>query len=74
MNQIQDHFAKHGGTRFRMNASEQEINAFVRSLPDEKKESMYEVMKELAKTGKITLLNDGVLADGEGQIGGSSDC
>ncbi|MFC7440127.1 hypothetical protein [Laceyella putida] len=74
MANIQEHFARHGGTHFRANVSEQEINAYVRSLPEEKRESMYEVMKELAAAGKITLLNDGVLADGEGRIGGSTEC
>jgi hypothetical protein len=69
-----EHFARHGGTHFRANVSEQEINEFVRSLPEGKKESMYEVMQELAAAGKITLLNDGEFADGEGRVGGSNEC
>jgi hypothetical protein len=69
-----DHFARHGGVHFKNNASEQEINQFVAALPKEKQNSMFQVMKELEAAGLITVYNDGLLADGEGKIGGSDEC
>jgi hypothetical protein len=35
---------------------------------------MFQVMKELEAAGLITVYNDGLLADGEGKIGGSDEC
>lgn len=67
-------YARHGGVHFKQNVSEQEINRYVKSLPEEKRESMFQVMKELEAAGMITIFNDGVLADGEGKIGGSEGC
>lgn len=73
MNQ-HDYFAKHGGVHFENIADPSEINQFVNNLPEEKRESMFEVMQELKNAGMIRLLNDDVWADGEGEIGGSDDC
>jgi hypothetical protein len=70
----QDHFARHGGVHFSLLGSEEELNRFVRELPEEKRESLFTVMKELEKAGLIRIHNDGVFADGEGNIGGSSEC
>lgn len=70
----QDHFARHGGVHFSLLVPEEEMNRFVRELPEEKKESMFTVMKELEKAGLIQIHNDGIFADGKGKIGGSSEC
>ncbi|MBD1372015.1 hypothetical protein IC620_06530 [Hazenella sp. IB182357] len=69
-----EHFAKHGGTKFKTNVSADEINQYVNDLPPEKKDSMYEVMKQLESELMITIINDGILSDGEGEIGGSQSC
>lgn len=70
----EEHFARHGGVHFRNNRSPQEINTFVRKLPAGKRESLFEVLQELAGAGYITLYNDELWADGEGELGGSQDC
>jgi hypothetical protein len=69
-----DHFARHGGVHFRANVPEQQINRFVASLPESRRSNMAQVMKELESAGMITILNDGIWADGEGKIGGSNEC
>lgn len=69
-----EHFAKHGGVHFENLVPPEEINKFVDNLPEERRESMYEVMKELEQAGLIRILNDGLWADGEGKIGGSDRC
>ncbi|RAL23372.1 hypothetical protein [Thermoflavimicrobium daqui] len=69
-----DFFARHGGVHFTPNVTAKEINRFVDNLPEEKRESMFEVLQELSNAGLITLYNDGVFADGEGKIGGSNEC
>ncbi len=73
MNQ-NDHFARHGGVHFSNNVSPQEINEFVRQLPAGKRDSLFEVLQELGQKGLITIHNDHVFADGEGNIGGSNEC
>jgi hypothetical protein len=35
---------------------------------------MFQVMKELEQANLITIIDDGVLADGEGKLGGSDEC
>ncbi|RKD23021.1 hypothetical protein BEP19_12385 [Ammoniphilus oxalaticus] len=72
--ELQGHFARHGGVHYEYNASAEEINAFVNQLPADKKESMFEVMQELSENGLITVFNDELFADGDGEIGGSEDC
>ncbi|WP_107728270.1 hypothetical protein [Desmospora activa] len=69
-----EHYARHGGVHFTPNASPEAINRFVNRLPEERRDSFYEVIKELSEANLITLHNDGVLADGEGKVGGSDDC
>ncbi|MFD1397614.1 hypothetical protein ACFQ49_16405 [Kroppenstedtia eburnea] len=68
------HFALHGGTHFTPKASPEEINRFVQNLPPGRRETFYEIMKELSQADLITLRDDGLLADGEGKIGGSDEC
>lgn len=67
-------FAKHGGVHFINQAPAEEINRFVRELPEEKRESLFEVLSALDEAGLIQIQNDGIFADGEGKIGGSSEC
>ncbi|SFI68949.1 hypothetical protein [Thermoflavimicrobium dichotomicum] len=69
-----DHYVRHGGVHFTPNVSPEKINQFVNQLPESKRESMYQVMQELAQAGLITVHNDRVWADGEGKIGGSNEC
>ncbi|WP_241254620.1 hypothetical protein [Brevibacillus sp. SYP-B805] len=65
-----DHFARHGGVHFRLNATPQEINNFVRKLPAGKRDSLFEVMDQLDSAGLITVMNDHLFADGDGTVGG----
>ncbi|NMB15666.1 MAG: hypothetical protein GX980_00980 [Firmicutes bacterium] len=51
-------YVKYGGVRFINNASPQEINRFVRELPPEDRESLFEVIKILHDEGLITVLED----------------
>jgi|GEM_PF-1230377 len=74
MKKQQDHFARHGGVHFTNNVSPEEINDFVDSLPEDRKESMFEVLQELRDEGMIDIVDDHVFTDGEGKIGGSDDC
>ncbi len=69
-----EHFARHGGVHYQTNVNKEQINLYVRSLPENRRQSMYQVMKELEAAGMITVINDGVLTDGEGKIGGNDDC
>ena len=69
-----DLFAEHGGVHYRTNVPKQQINLYVRSLPENKRQSMFQVMKELESAGMITIYNDGLFADGNGEVGGSQDC
>ena len=48
-------FVKYGGMKFENNVPVEEINNFVKSLPPEKKDSLFEVVKELDSAGLITL-------------------
>lgn len=63
-----EHFVRHGGVHFNLNATPQEINNFVRKLPAGKRDSLFEVMDHLNQAGLITITNDHVFADGEGVI------
>ncbi|PTX62453.1 hypothetical protein C8P63_10548 [Melghirimyces profundicolus] len=69
-----EHFVRHGGVPFTPKVSPEKITRFVNELPPERRESFYEIMKELSEAGLITVHNNGVLVDGEGKIGGSDDC
>lgn len=70
----QEHFAAHGGIHFENQVPAEEINRFVRRLPEEKRESLFEVLWELDNAGMITVYNDGIFTDGSGEIGGSDEC
>lgn len=48
-------FVKYGGMKFVNNVPPAEINRFVRSLPVAKRDSLFEVVKELDQAGLITL-------------------
>lgn len=74
MNNNQDHFARHGGVHFSNNVSPEQINEFIRQLPAGKRDSLFEVLQELQDSGLITIHNDHVFTDGEGNIGGSEEC
>jgi hypothetical protein len=70
----QDFYANHGGVHFTQNVPAAQINNFVRELPGEKRDSLFEVLGELEQAGLITLHNDGQFADGSGHIGGTEGC
>ncbi|OAJ76032.1 hypothetical protein AYJ08_03600 [Brevibacillus sp. SKDU10] len=70
MDHQNDHFVKHGGVHFRNNVPPQEINKFINRLPAGKRESLFEVLDKLEKSGLITIYNDHVFTDGNGVIGG----
>jgi hypothetical protein len=63
-----DHYAQFGGTHFVNNVPPEEINQFVRQLPMDKRDSLFEVLTELNNKGLITVQNDGIFADGHGEI------
>ncbi|MBA4602900.1 hypothetical protein [Thermoactinomyces mirandus] len=69
-----EYFAQHGGVHYQTNVPREQINLYVRSLPEERRQSLYQVMKELESAGMITIFNDGVFTDGEGKMGGSDEC
>lgn len=48
-------FVKYGGMKFMNNVPIEEINNFVSKLSPEKKDSLFEVVKELDSAGLITL-------------------
>lgn len=51
-------FLKLGGQKFRPLVKPQEINSYVDSLPAEKRESMFEVARELQDKKMIEILPD----------------
>lgn len=46
---------KFGGVSFKNNVSPEEINEFVRNLPESERDSLFEVMNKLRDAGLITL-------------------
>jgi hypothetical protein len=70
----QDHYARHGGVHFTQNRSAEEINNYIREMPGDKRESLFEVLDELNKAGMITIQNDGVFADPYGNLHGTEGC
>lgn len=60
--------SKYGGVHFTQLRPVQDINDFVRSLPDDKRDSIFEVMQELDKAGYIHIENDGDWTDPSGEI------
>ncbi|MCL6600786.1 MAG: hypothetical protein K6T81_18930, partial [Alicyclobacillus macrosporangiidus] len=59
---------KYGGVHFVQLRHAREINEFVRSLPEDKRDSLFEVIQELHNHGYIQLVNDGAWMDPEGEI------
>lgn len=60
--------AKHGGVHFTQLATAQDINDFVRALPEDKRDSLFEVLQELDQQGLIRMNNDGEWTDVNGEI------
>lgn len=58
-------YLKYGGVRFRANAPAEEINRFVRELPEARRASLREVARALADAGLITLEHDFSTLDDE---------
>lgn len=52
---VAEKVVKFGGVVFQNNVDPEEINKFVRELPQEKKDSIFEVIKELDAQGLITV-------------------
>ncbi|QQE78881.1 hypothetical protein [Alicyclobacillus sp. SO9] len=61
-------YAKYGGVHFVNLVPQRDINEFVRALPEQKRDSIFEVMTELDKEGLIKIQNDGQWTDPEGEI------
>ncbi len=59
--------SKHGGVHFTQIGQAEEINNFVKSLPDEKRDSLFEVMQELHNQGLIRIENDEEWMDPSGE-------
>jgi len=51
-------YMKYGGVKFKPLVSPREINSYVRSLPAFRRESMFEVAKELQDQGMIKVYLD----------------
>lgn len=51
-------YMKYGGVKFKPLVSPREINSYVRNLPVFRRESMFEVAKELQDHGMIEVLFD----------------
>lgn len=49
-------YLKYGGVRFENNATPEEINAFVNSLSEEQRRSLFNVVTLLEEEGLITLI------------------
>ena len=60
--------AKYGGMHFTQLAHVREINQFVRTLPEDKRDNLFEVMQELDRNGLIRIENDGSWTDHEGEM------
>jgi hypothetical protein len=70
----QDRYARHGGVHFTQKASPEEINQFVKNLPSDKRDSLFEVLDELNQAGMIEITNDGQFADPHGNLHGTEGC
>lgn len=51
-----EYYLKYAGARFVHNAPQEEINAFVNSLSEEERSSLYNVVNLLEQEGLITLV------------------
>ncbi|MBL0385324.1 hypothetical protein JJB07_01580 [Tumebacillus sp. ITR2] len=70
----QDFYANHGGVHFTQNVPADQINNFVRELPSDKRDNLFEVLGELETAGMIKITNDGRFADGSGKLSGTAGC
>ena len=70
----QDRYARHGGVHFVQKAPAEQINNYVRELPEERRESFFELLDELQSAGMIEIKNDGVFADPSGKLHGTEGC
>ena len=52
-----DYFVKYGGTAFQNNVAPEHIHDFVRQLPYEEKQSVYEVINRLENQGLISKID-----------------
>lgn len=59
--------AKYGGVHFLQLQPVPAINEFVRALPEDKRDSIFEVMRELDRNGYIQLENDEAWVDPGGE-------
>ncbi|WP_077177344.1 hypothetical protein [Carboxydothermus pertinax] len=59
------HFLKFGGVKFKPLKKPKEITRFVRSLPEYKRDSFYEVSKELVDHGYLKTLGQHKTLDNE---------
>ncbi|ARU60645.1 hypothetical protein CBW65_05765 [Tumebacillus avium] len=73
-NNSQERYARHGGVHFTQKASPEEINNFVKNLPEDRRESLFEVLDELNSAGMIQIQNDGVFSDPYGNLHGTEGC
>ncbi|KPV42768.1 hypothetical protein [Alicyclobacillus ferrooxydans] len=60
--------ARYGGVHFTQLAHARDINEFVRALPMDKKDSLFEVMQELHNSGYIRIENDHEFTDHTGEV------
>lgn len=60
--------AKYGGVHFTQLAPVQEINDFVRRLPENQRDSIFEVMQSLHQSGLIRVENDHDWLNPEGEV------
>ena len=70
----QERYARHGGVHFVQKAPAEQINKFVRGLPEDRRDSFFEVLDELRTAGLIEIKNDGVFADPYGKLHGTEGC
>jgi hypothetical protein len=64
---VPEYFARHGGVHFETRAEPERINRFVRELPENKRDNLFEVLQELDRAGLIRLKNDHQWVDGHGK-------
>jgi hypothetical protein len=60
--------SKYGGVHFTQLKHAREINDFVRTLPGDKRDNLFEVMQSLHNNGYIHIENDGHFMDPGGEI------
>lgn len=60
-----DKYIKYGGMKFEQKAKTREINRFVNQLPEEKRQSMHQVVNELDEANLIELKNEVTTIDDE---------